>query len=45
MSAGDPPVTLEIGRRARPRPIAEIAEGMGLLPQWLEPYGASTPPR
>jgi len=39
MSPGDPPATLEIARRARPRPIAEIAEGMGLLPQWLEPYG------
>ncbi|HLJ62188.1 MAG TPA: formate--tetrahydrofolate ligase [bacterium] len=33
------PSALEIARSARLKPIGEIAEMMGLRPEWLEPYG------
>ena len=33
------PSDLEIARKARLKPLAEIAESMGLEQQWLEPYG------
>ena len=30
---------IEIARAAKMRPIGEIAEGLGILPEELEPYG------
>jgi formate--tetrahydrofolate ligase len=35
------PTSLEIARAARLRPIAEVAAELGLLPDDVEPYGAS----
>jgi formate--tetrahydrofolate ligase len=38
--SSEPLSALEISRRVKPRPVAEIAEQMGLSPQLLEPYGS-----
>ncbi len=36
---GPLPADLEIARSVRPRPVEQVAAGMGLAPEWLEPYG------
>ena len=33
------PSALEIARSARLKPIGDVAETMGIRPEWLEPYG------
>ena len=42
MTAASMPSALEIARQARLKPIAEIADLMGISRRWLEPYGEHT---